>query len=131
MSMSSQALRYLVVVVLGLGLDLGLALMLVSGGASRSLASAAGLICGAIFNFILHRIWTFRTGELPPLMPQILNYAASLAMILPVRLAVLALLRHVPVPIGDALALFLATGVSFTVNFIVLKYLVFNRRADL
>ena len=129
--MLSPALRYLVVVVLGLGLDLGLALLMVMGGAPTSLASAAGLVFGATGNFFMHRHWTFQTAERQPIIPQILSYAASVAMILPIRLAVLQLLHYLHVAIGNSLALLLATGVSFVINFLVLKRLVFRRRREL
>lgn len=128
--MMPQALRYLVVVVMGLGMDLGVAILLVKGGAPTLLASAIGLVCGAVSNFVMHRIWTFRTAELPPPFPQILGYIASVAIIFPVRLAVLATLQYLPVFVDDTLALILATGVSFVVNFFVLKSLVFRKRAE-
>jgi putative flippase GtrA len=127
--MIPQALRYLVVVVLGFVLDLGLAILLVKGGWSTSFASTAGLVCGATSNFIIHRYWTFSNAEPGAMIPQILTYAASVAMILPIRLAVLAMLGYLPVSIDDSLSLFLATGVSFVVNFFVLKRLVFRRRS--
>lgn len=129
--MLSPALRYLVVVVLGLSLDLSVALMLAMGGAPTSLASAAGLVFGATGNFFMHRYWTFQTPERQPMVRQILSYAVSVAMILPIRLAVLQLLYYLPVAIGNSLALFLATGVSFLINFLVLKRLVFRRRPKL
>lgn len=129
--MLSPALRYLVVVVLGLSLDLSVALMLAMGGAPTSLASAAGLVFGATGNFFMHRYWTFQTPERQPMVWQILSYAASVAMILPIRLAVLQLLHYLPVAIGNSLALVLATGVSFLINFLVLKRLVFRRRPKL
>lgn len=129
--MLSPALRYLVVVVLGLSLDLSVALMLAMGGAPTSLASAAGLVFGATGNFFLHRYWTFQTPERQPMVRQILSYAVSVAMILPIRLAVLHLLHYLPVAIGNSLALVLATGVSFLINFLVLKRLVFRRRPKL
>lgn len=128
--MMPQALRYLVVVVMGLGMDLGVAILLVKAGAPTLLASAIGLVCGAVSNFVMHRIWTFRTAELPPPFPQILGYVASVAIIFPVRLAVLATLQYLPVFVDDTLALILATGVSFVVNFFVLKSLVFRKRAE-
>ena len=128
--MMPQALRYLVVVVMGLGMDLGVAILLVKGGAPTLLASAIGLVCGAVSNFVMHRIWTFRTAELPPPFPQILGYIASVAIIFPVRLAVLATLQYLPIFVDDTLALILATGVSFVVNFFVLKSLVFRKRAE-
>lgn len=129
--MTPLALRYLVVVVLGLGLDLGLAILLVMCGASTSIASSIGLIFGATGNFFMHRYWTFQNPEWQPIIPQILAYLASVAMILPIRLAVLVLLSYLPVSIGNSLALFLATGVSFVINFFVLKRLVFRRRPKL
>ena len=127
--MMPQALRYLVVVVMGLGTALGVAILFVKGGAPTLLASAAGLVCGAAGNFVMHRLWTFRTTEPLPPIPQILGYVASIAIIFPVRLAVLLSLQSFPILIDDTLALFLATGVSFVVNFFVLKSLVFRKRA--
>ena len=128
MQLTSQGLRYLAVVCLGLAADLGLALVLAASGAPRGLASAFGLLCGAALNFVLHRAWTFRESRSGPVSRQVLSYAVSLGITLGVRLAVLAILRAVPVQIGDAIALLLATGVSFVVNFVLLRRLVFNRR---
>ncbi|SMO78441.1 GtrA family protein [Paracoccus laeviglucosivorans] len=130
MTATPQALRYLIVVVLGLGVDLGLAVMLVGAGAPRPLASAAGLICGAAFNFALHRAWTFKSTQPQAVLPQIVSYAVSIGMILLVRLIVLAVLDRLPMPISDPLAIFLATGFSFIVNFFVLQRLVFKGRVD-
>jgi putative flippase GtrA len=126
--MIPQSLRYLVVVVAGLCVDLGLAIVLVKLGVSTWLASAVGLIGGAASNFFMHRYWTFQGAETQAMFPQLLSYAISVALILPVRLAVLAILSYLPLPIGPSLALVLATGVSFCVNFLVLKRLVFQRR---
>lgn len=130
MQLSLQGLRYLAVVVMGLGIDLGLALALAGMGAPRPVASAAGLLAGAAFNFALHRAWTFRSENRRPVTGQLLRYAVSLAAMFALRLAVLTALALASVGATDAVALVLATGASFVANFVFLKRLVFNERAD-
>lgn len=128
MKLNSTPVRYLIVTLLGLAIDIGLALLLVHAGFSRPAAAAAGVVCGAASNFMLHRIWTFPSDKARSVGAQLLTYVVALALTLAIRIAVLAIIGFAFPVVGDALALFIAVGVSFICNFLLLKRLVFIQR---
>lgn len=128
MGLTEQSLRYLAVTVLGLAVDMLMAMAMVWSGAPRPIASACGLFIGAMLNFLLHRAWTFRDAAPPALVAQLIRYGIAFGMTLSIRLVVLVIL-HIAFPrLGDAAALLLATGISFSCNFVLLRHFVFLRR---
>ncbi len=127
-------LRFLAVVVMGLGVDLGLAWTLaVVFFVPLTIAAVCGFLIGALFNYVLHESWTFKMNAIEVASKRFIRYLVSLGITLGFRVGAVAVLGIV---IGDlfghgrreAVVLFLATGVSFVVNFIGSKYFVFVDR---
>ena len=124
--------RFGTVTVLGLILDLAVAWTLaVVFSVPLPLAAAVGFGCGAILNYLLHRVWTFRAGSGAFVPRRVALYVVVLTLVLAVRIAGVAILAWL---IGDPkgyelLILVAATAASFGVNYVLSKYIVF-RAAD-
>jgi putative flippase GtrA len=130
MTLNQPLLRYAAVTVAGLIVDLGVAILLVYASLSPPLASAAGLVVAAAFNFLLHRTWTFRDALAQPMLAQMAGYLTGLSLTTLVRMGTLAVLS-VAIPVLAApMALAAAIGVSFFINFVFLKTLVFRERTS-
>ena len=124
-----ELLRFGIVAVAGLAVDLALAWVLaVRGGVPLTAAAAAGFAVGAVVNYILHELWTFRDGARQVSMRRVACYLAALGLVLAVRLAAVAVLSRLWPGDGSALTvLFAATGLSFVVNYVASKVLVFRK----
>lgn len=132
----SDVVRFGIVSVLGLALDLSLAWTLATiGGVPLPAAATAGFLAGAVSNYVLHARWTFGSADRKLTAALGGRYALSLAATLAARVVSVAALERLTPPGADSnlLVLMSATGVSFLVNFLLSKYLVFrqDRPADL
>jgi len=86
-----------------------------------------------LFNYMLHEAWTFKTNTIEITHGRFIRYLVSLGVTLGFRVGAVAfldlvigdLLEH---GLRDAVVLFLATGVSFVINFLGSKYFVFVDR---
>jgi putative flippase GtrA len=123
-----QLLRFGIVLSLGLGIDLAVALGL-SQLVKLPLAAAGGFAAGALFNYLLHETWTFRAkGAGVQASPRrgalyVLVLGASFAA----RIGtVVALGAFWPSPKAVPAILCVAIGVSFMVNFLLSRNLVFR-----
>lgn len=130
MKLGAQPLRYLAVVVLGLAIDLGLAILLAGAGLPRAVASIIGLIVASVSNFVLHRLWTFRSGKERPVGSQLVGYLVGLGLTMLVRMGTLAIVGLSLPALGNTIALAIAVGVSFTFNFFFLNRLVFIKKVS-
>lgn len=122
-------LRFGIVSVLGLGFDLSTAWGLAEfAGVSLVAAAFLGFMIGAGVNYLLHEIWTFRSATRRLSGRRWLLYLASLAVILLTRITIIALLERLFLTrVGyEFVTLLNATGVSFVVNYILSKNLVFR-----
>lgn len=126
--MTLEFLRFFAIAGAGVVLDLAIAWSLASlAGWPVPAAAAAGFVCAAGFNYVLHELWTFRGGERRLSARRAVKYLGVLALTLGVRLAALAALGAVPALAGQTFGLLvLATGVSFVANFLASKLLVFR-----
>jgi putative flippase GtrA len=125
--------RFTSVAFAGLTIDLGLAWTLAEVfNAPLVVAAAAGFAAGAGFNYLLHELWTFRRGASKPSVGRALRYAGVLGLTLAARLVTVAALVRLA---GDETAefpiLIAAAGVSFGVNYIASRTLVFSPPAAL
>jgi putative flippase GtrA len=136
---SSELLRFTVVAVIGLAVDLTLAYGThVLLGLPLTLAAALGFAAGAGVNYALHELWTFQAGAQGLSPRRALKYFLSLGATLAVRLVCVALLEWLLGPEQAFAALALATGLSFGVNYLFSKFMVFrpghqdevNRKTD-
>ena len=121
--------RFGMVTVLGLVVDLVVAwTFAVVFFVSLPMAAAVGFGCGALLNYLLHRIWTFRGGQEASSHRQLTLYMIVLMVVLTVRIIGVAVLTLI---IGDPRGyelpiLVAATAASFVVNYFLSKYVVFR-----
>lgn len=120
---ASSLVRFGVVAVAGLCVDLGTAWALRSlTTIPLTLAAFLGFVAGAIFNYLLHERWTFGTKAASAKRGSL--YLLALLVTLATRLGAVALLE--PSGLPDLGVLILATGVSFIVNYVLSRFLVFR-----
>lgn len=122
-------LKFLVVSVLGLGLDLSVAWALATfAGVPLPAAAFCGFAAGAVLNYGLHEVWTFASKDRKPSAKRGGLYLLTLGAVVGVRVATVAALEATLFPAKDQalIVLVLATGVSFVVNYLLSKYVVFR-----
>jgi putative flippase GtrA len=126
---TSEMARFGLVTGLSLGLDLAVAWSLSAlFGASLVLCVAAGFLAGASFNYVVHERWTFVAASGRLSLRRWAMYVGAMSFVLGLRLlTILTLELLVPGRVdGTMQALLIASGVSFTVNFLVSKLLIFR-----
>ena len=124
-----ELVRFGMVTVLGLIVDLSIAWTLaVVFHVPLPAAAAVGFGCGALLNYLLHGMWTFGVAQGTFSARRVASYVIVLAVILTVRIASVAVLTWIiEDPKGYELAVLVgATGVSFVVNYLLSKYVVFR-----
>lgn len=127
LTQAPEIFRFFLVAVIGLVVDIAVAY-----GSSLwldiplALAAAFGFACGACVNYALHELWTFRTGARRLSAVRASKYALALGTTLTVRLVAVAVLPLLLGQAHDLTILVLATGVSFGVNYLVSKFMVFR-----
>lgn len=127
--MTSEVVRFGLVTGLSLGLDLAVTWGLNAlAGLNLVLSVAAGFLVGATFNYIVHELWTFsiRSGRIAPRRWAL--YVCAMSFVLGLRLGVIGTLQVLAPGLLDAtlLVLLVASAVSFAVNFVVSKFLIFR-----
>lgn len=122
----SELLRFFAVTVLGVVIDLALAFALhVYAGLPLWLAAALGFTLAAGLNYVIHQSWSFGGGIASLSARRAGLYSGVALVTLLIRTGVVALLTIV-LPGAWPLAILIAgAGVSFVVNFVLSKSLVF------
>ncbi|EIZ79017.1 hypothetical protein WSK_2562 [Novosphingobium sp. Rr 2-17] len=120
--MTASVVRFGLVSVVGLAIDLSTGwLLLKLAGLPLVIAAGCGFMAGAIANYALHELWTFGSGEVSARRGA--QYLAVLAVVLAARLSAAAVLAKI---IAPQVALVAAIGVSFLINYLLSRYLVFR-----
>jgi putative flippase GtrA len=127
MRLSGDLIRFGVVSVLGLCVDLAVAWML-ARWLPLPAAAFGGFLAGAALNYGLHEAWTFASKDRRPSVRRGGLYLLTLGITLGVRVASVAALEALVFPAPDQalMALVAATGLSFVVNYLLSKYVVFR-----
>lgn len=121
-----EIFRFGVVAVIGLVVDITLAYgATVWLGVTLVWAAALGFAVAACVNYMLHELWTFRSGARRLSAERALKYAATLGATLLARLLAVTVLARMLGEAETLTVLILAIGVSFTVNYLISKLLVF------
>jgi len=121
--LGSSLVRFGLVAVAGLCVDLGTAWTLRTAfGLNLPLAAFLGFCAGAAFNYLLHERWTFGTRAASARRGSL--YLLALLATVATRVGAVALLERSALP--DIAVLILATGVSFVVNYLLSRHLVFR-----
>lgn len=120
----SQFVRFFAVTVLGVILDLAIAFALHQwAGVPLWLAAATGFAIAAGANYVIHQVWSFRSGPLS--LKRAGLYAGVALVTLAVRVGIVAALERA-LPGAWPLAILVAgAGGSFCVNFVLSKWVVF------
>lgn len=120
----SQFVRFFAVTVLGVILDLAIAFALHQwAGVPLWLAAATGFAIAAGSNYVIHQVWSFRSGPLS--LKRAGLYAGVALVTLAVRVGIVAALEPA-LPGAWPLAILVAgAGGSFCVNFVLSKWVVF------
>lgn len=121
-------IRFFMVAVAGLVIDTGIAWSLYHNfGILLTVSSAISFIVAAIINYTMHELWTFRSGQRSLSISRVISYIGVLIITLVARVAAVYLLQLVLLSDTFALLiLIIAAGISFFVNFITSKMLVFK-----
>ena len=135
--LASQIVRFGIVSVIGVAVDLATGWVLSAWAkVPLTLAAFIGFAVAAGLNYVLHASWTFAGATASPPARRGGLYLLTIGVTLATRLGVVAILQGIVPsgPLRPLLALAPAIGVSFTVNFLLNKLLVFRgaptRRAD-
>jgi putative flippase GtrA len=129
--MRKEVLRFLVVGFTTVAIDYLTYRMLVALGATYAPAKAASFIVGTVFAYFANRFWTFGGPGASPAPGSVPRFAILYATTLLCNVAVNSVLLAVISAHAFAIqaAFVVATGVSATLNFLGMKYLVFRPRA--
>lgn len=125
-SSRSQLFRFLLVGGSTVLLDLLVYKVLLTG-LSPSLAKAISFLCGTVYAYQFNRVWTFKAGSasIPQALKFGLVYGTNLGINVGTNAAMLSLLPSA-LPWRLNLAFLIATGTSAVLNFLGMKWLVFN-----
>ena len=127
----SQVGRFLMIGVLTVLVDFSTYRVLLGVGMEISWAKAIGFVVGTAFAYFANRRWTFAdsTPRRGSALRFALLYASTLVANVGVNMLVLlAAMRIVGPAIAVPVAFLCATGLSATLNFLGMKFLVFDHR---
>jgi putative flippase GtrA len=129
--MRKEVLRFLVVGFTTVAIDYLTYRVLVTLGAAYSPAKATSFIVGTVFAYFANRFWTFGGHGTSPARGSVPRFAILYATTLLCNVAVNSVLLSVfsGYPFAIQGAFVVATGVSATLNFLGMKYLVFKPHA--
>ena len=128
-TVTSEVARFGVVTGLSLGLDLAVAWSLRTLiGANLVLCVGTGFLAGASFNYVVHELWTFAAASGRLSLRRWAMYVGAMSFVLALRLlTILALGSLVPGQVDETIqVLLIASAISFTVNFLVSRFLIFR-----
>lgn len=121
-----EGVRFLGVALVGLGIDLATSWSLANYlNWPLWLAASTGFTTAAAVNYTLHELWTFREGDRQLSTARALRYFIILLVTLTVRVGAVAGLTMLLGSRNALLILALGACVSFGVNFLLSKWLVF------
>lgn len=123
-----EFLRFLSVAVMGVIVDITLSWLLFTYfGVPLWSAVVCGFLTAAAINYLLHELWTFRGGAQEFSRYRAAKYLGALSFALAARLGTVTVLQ-IFYPTADfaLMILIIGAGVSFGVNFVASKLLVFT-----
>lgn len=126
LNINSEVKRFLVIGVITVFIDLICYRLLLWLGILVAIAKAASFITGTLFAYFTNRTWTFRSNAKGSLVfVKFLGvYLCTLLVNVGVNSFVLSLMNQDE--IGIWIAFLIATGLSATLNFLGMKFIVFK-----
>lgn len=121
--------RFTLVIVGGLAIDLSVAFLLAElAQLPLTVSATIGFLAGALFNYILHELWTFKAASATVSPVRAALYLVSSFITLCVRLATISIFEPFVTGALSRLAILVAaTGVSFIANFLLSRFVIFRR----
>jgi polyisoprenyl-phosphate glycosyltransferase len=126
-----QAARFLLVGLLAVVIDFVVYRLLLSAAVPVVIAKTAGFITGAVFAYFANRIFTFEfaTRQQPAEVAKFVGvYALTMLANVAINSMAISMLAFTKYNID--IAFLLATGTSAALNFLGMKFFVFNQRVD-
>lgn len=122
-----EGARFIVVALVGLFLDLTVAWCTARVfGLPLWLAASMGFVVAAATNYLLHELWTFFQVAQKLSVARAARYSVALAATLFTRVATISTLTILVDEAPTLLVLLAGAGISFFVNYLVSKHLVFR-----
>lgn len=126
LGLAAQLRRFVLIGGLAALVDLGVYIGLFALGVNVHVAKGIGFVCGTTTAYLLNRRFTFATaGGAGRLAGFMLLYGTTLAINVGVNGLMLTILPALPVRFGLAWAI--AQGTATTINFVMLRTVVFRR----
>nr|MBI1228756.1 GtrA family protein [Cytophagales bacterium] len=124
-----EFLRFFCVSLVGVVVDIAIAYTIViTFDAALWLSAAVGFISGALINYVLHELWTFKS-QMRKLSKNRAAYFLTMSSIaLIIRLTSVIALEYFFSSFHDLAILVLAVGISFCFNYLSAKFLVFSSK---
>ena len=123
----STFLRFGATAVAGLIVDLALASALAALGLVLPLAAAGGFAAGAVLNYVLHEVWTFRDERDGRLSGRRAGfYLAVLGVVLAIRVSAVAAFERMLPGLPDLGVLIAGVAISFGANWFLSRHVVFR-----
>ncbi len=126
-----QAARFLLVGILAVVIDFVVYRLLLSAAVPVVISKTAGFITGAVFAYFANRIFTFEsaTRQQPAEVAKFVGvYALTMLANVAINSMAISMLAFTKYNID--IAFLLATGTSAALNFLGMKFFVFNQRVD-
>lgn len=126
-----ELIRFFLVSLGGVVLDIAIAYAIATQlGTPLWLAAAIGFMFAACVNYFLHELWTFHRETTRLSSKHAFYYLVTSGIILSTRLIVIASLSAWLSGDHTLAILIGSTTISFSVNYIISKYLIFARRTE-
>lgn len=131
LGLKAQIVRFVLIGAVAAGVDLGLYAALLVLGAWAPLAKAVSFICGTTTAYVLNRRFTFASssGGASRFLGFVVLYGSTFA----VNVGVASLVLHVmhapsvnPGPVAAVLSWFIAQACATTINFVVMRTVIFR-----
>lgn len=127
---SFEFVRFVTVAVAGLLIDLAVAWTLSTQFEIALWFSAAtGLLVAAVFNYVVHEMWTFRAGRRSISAHRAIKYFLSVAVVMILRVAIVEFLNNLLG--GDGIELFIltfSTIITFFFSYFFSKLAIFGHK---
>lgn len=104
------------------------------GGLSLFKSTIAGVVAGGVVGYILHEVWTFKSGK-RFLLPRFISFSTSATFLLLLRWGLIWIyeryaLPHIPLSeqvLADNLMYIVSLGFSFVTNYCICRLLIWKK----
>ncbi len=127
---AAQFVRFSITIGIGLVVDVCISMFLTKSlGVDLPIAAAVSFLIATIANYFMHSYWTFSASNRRFSFPRLLSYSIVCGLALASRFATLKVEQVMDLPWlldKDLTYLVVAIGVSFMINFVFSKFIIFR-----